>query len=281
MARETQSHAAYTNGGIRRMTTPTRDFISRTFEQTQAIHTDALIVIPTFNEAENIEPLVRETLSTTPGAEVLIVDDNSPDGTGEIGDRMAARLDGVHVLHRPGKGGIGSAYVDGFGWGLEQGYPTIVQMDADGSHQPGEVSRLLKALEIADVALGSRWVAGGRAENWPRHRALLSRGGNAYVRHALGLPLRDATGGFRAFRRDALERIELDGVSSRGYCFQVEVAHRAVEAGLSAVEVPIVFRERERGNSKMSFAIIAEAFLRVTGWIFTRRARRAFVATAS
>lgn len=267
------------------MTAMTRDLICTNFDHVQDRDTGikearALVVIPTFNEAENIEPLVRNTLAAAPGCDVLIVDDNSPDGTGEIADRLASRLDGVHVLHRPIKDGIGSAYVDGFGWALEQEYPAVVQMDADGSHQPHEVSRLLAVLEVADIAVGSRWVVGGRAENWPRRRALLSRGGNAYVRYALGLPLHDATGGFRAFRREALVRIGLDDVSSRGYCFQVDVVHRAAAAGMSAVEVPIVFREREHGRSKMSLAIIAEAFLRVTGWIFTRRARRTAYALA-
>jgi dolichol-phosphate mannosyltransferase len=239
-----------------------------------------LVVVPTYNEAENIEPLVMSTLKAAPDADLLIVDDNSPDGTGEIGARMANRLEAVHILHRPEKQGLGSAYVEGFNWALNRGYPAIVQMDADGSHGPDEVPKLLKALDLADVALGSRWVPGGRAENWPRRRALLSRSGNAYVRHALGLPLRDATGGFRAYRRRALEQLELEQVASKGYCFQVDVADRAVDAGMSAVEVPITFHERKRGRSKMSPAIIVEAFLRVTGWIFTRRARRAALGIA-
>jgi dolichol-phosphate mannosyltransferase len=240
-----------------------------------------VVVIPTYNEADNIQPIVERTLAAAPDVDVLIVDDNSPDGTGEIGDKLAELHDGVHVLHREGKQGLGVAYRAGFDWALERNYPAVVEMDADGSHQPEEVPRLLKGLEIADIALGSRWVPGGRAENWPRRRAMLSRGGNLYARRALGLQLRDATGGFRAFSRDALERLNHDGVDSRGYCFQVHMAHRAVDSGMSAVEVPILFRERERGVSKMSFAVIAEAMWRITVWAIALRWRQSRAAFAN
>ena len=240
----------------------------------QAHPVNAVVVIPTYNEAENIEPVVERTLAAAPEAEVLIVDDNSPDGTGDIGDKLAELHDEVHVLHRERKEGFGVAYRAGFGWALEHGYEVVVEMDADGSHQPEDLPRLLHGLEEADIAMGSRWVAGGRAENWPWHRSFLSRSANLYVRRALGLRLRDATGGFRAFRREALERLNREHVESRGYCFQVDLARRADEAGMRAVEVPIVFRERERGKSKMSVAVIVEALWRITAWAVVRRWQR-------
>jgi dolichol-phosphate mannosyltransferase len=241
----------------------------------------AVVVIPTYNEAENIRPIVERTLAAAPDADVLIVDDNSPDGTGEIGDQLAEVHGEVHVLHRDRKEGLGVAYRAGFDWALERDYQAVVEMDADGSHQPEEVPRLLEGLTVADIAMGSRWVPGGRAENWPWHRIVLSRVANFYARHALGLKLRDVTGGFRAFRRSALERLNPDSMDSRGYCFQVDMAQRAADAGMSAVEVPIVFRERERGGSKMSLAVILEAVWRVTQWAAVRRwhrSRRAHLA---
>lgn len=240
----------------------------------QAHSVNAVVVIPTYNEAENIEPVVERTLAAAPEAEVLIVDDNSPDGTGEIGDKLAELHDEVHVLHRDRKEGFGVAYRAGFDWALAHDYEAVVEMDADGSHQPEDVPRLLEELASADIAMGSRWVPGGRAENWPRRREFLSRAGNLYARRALGLNLRDVTGGFRAFRRKALERLDPDGIDSRGYCFQVDLARRADEAGLRAVEVPIVFREREHGRSKMSLAVILESMWRVTTWAVARRRRR-------
>lgn len=245
---------------------------------------DAVVVIPTYNEADNIEPIVERTLAAVPNADILIVDDNSPDGTGEIGDKLAEVHGEVHVLHRDHKQGFGAAYREAFDWALHHDYEAVVEMDADGSHQPEDVPRLLQSLDRADVALGSRWVPGGRAENWPRRRTFLSRGANLYARLALGLKLRDVTGGFRAFRREALERLHPDDLDSRGYCFQVDLAHRAAEAGMRSVEVPIVFRERERGQSKMSLAVIAEAVWRVTVWAFTlrlRQVRRLFATTRS
>jgi dolichol-phosphate mannosyltransferase len=213
---------------------------------------------------------VREAVPT---ADVLVVDDNSPDGTGDIADKLAAEDPHVHVLHRAGKTGLGAAYIAGFRWALERGYGTVVEMDADGSHRPEELPRLLGALASADAVLGSRYVPGGTVVNWPKPREILSRGGNIYVRLLLGLHLKDATGGYRAYRAATLERIGLDQVESQGYCFQVDLARRAVGAGLKVVEVPITFVERAHGSSKMSKAIVAEAFWRVGIWGLTGRRR--------
>ena len=229
-----------------------------------------LVVVPTYDERLNLEPVVRRVRAAVPSADVLVVDDASPDGTGEIADRLAAGDAQVHVLHRVGKQGLGSAYLAGFGWGLQRDYDVLVEMDADGSHQPEQLPDLLAALADADLVLGSRWVPGGSVVNWPRSRELLSRGGNTYVRVALGLGLRDATGGVRAFRREALDKLDLDAVASQGYCFQVDLARRAVSQGLRVVEVPIEFVEREHGVSKMSGAIVREALWRVTVWGLAR-----------
>jgi dolichol-phosphate mannosyltransferase len=197
---------------------------------------------------------------------VLVVDDSSPDGTGELADRLAAADEHINVLHRTGKEGLGAAYIAGFRWALDHGYDVMVEMDADGSHQPEELPRLLAALGGADLVLGARWVPGGRVVNWPRSREVLSRGGNIYTQLMLGVPLRDATGGFRAFRAATLEKIGLDDVDSRGYCFQIDLALRAIRHGLRVVEVPITFVERTHGTSKMSRNIVAEAMWRVTLW---------------
>jgi len=232
-----------------------------------------LVVVPTYDERLNLEPVVERVRRAVPTADVLVVDDASPDGTGEIADGLAAEDRQVHVLHRVGKQGLGSAYLSGFGWGLQRGYDVLVEMDADGSHQPEQLPDLLAALEDADLVLGSRWVPGGSVVNWPRSRELLSRGGNTYVRVALGLGLRDATGGFRAFRRETLDKLDLDAVASQGYCFQVDLARRAVSQGLRVVEVPIEFVEREHGVSKMSGAIVREALWRVTVWGLARPLR--------
>jgi dolichol-phosphate mannosyltransferase len=232
-----------------------------------------LVVVPTYDERLNLEPVVGRVRSAVPAADVLVVDDASPDGTGEIADRLAAEDDQVHVLHRVGKQGLGSAYLAGFGWGLQRGYDVLVEMDADGSHQPEQLPDLLAALADADLVLGSRWVSGGSVVNWPRSRELLSRGGNTYVRLMLGLGLRDATGGFRAFRRETLDKLDLDAVASQGYCFQVDLARRAVSQELRVVEVPIEFVEREHGVSKMSGAIVREALWRVTVWGLARPLR--------
>ena len=234
-----------------------------------------LVCIPTYNEAENIREIVARVRAATPEADVLVADDNSPDGTGAIADELAAADTQVHVLHRPGKEGLGAAYVAAFGWARERGYDVAVEMDADGSHQPEELPRLLAALRTADLVLGSRWVRGGEVRNWPRSRLLLSRGGNTYTRLALGLPLRDATGGYRAYRMAVLDALALDGIASQGYCFQVDLAWQAWRAGFRVVEVPITFVERERGQSKMSRAIVAEALWRVTWWALSSRRARA------
>jgi dolichol-phosphate mannosyltransferase len=225
-----------------------------------------LVIVPTYNEAPNLERVLMRLRSAVPEAQVLVADDDSPDGTGAIADRLAAEDHQVHVLHRPGKHGLGAAYIAGFGWGLERGYDVLIEMDADGSHRPEDLPRLLAALRRADLVLGSRWVPGGEVVNWPALRKLISRGGTTYARLALGLPLRDATGGFRAFRRATLEGLELETVSSQGYCFQIDLAARAVRRGWRVVEVPITFVEREHGASKMSRAIVTEALWRVTVW---------------
>lgn len=234
----------------------------------------ALVIIPTYNEAENIKPIVSRVRAAVPDAHVLVADDNSPDGTGKIADEVAAVDDQVHVLHRKGKEGLGAAYLAGFRWGIEHGYGVLVEMDADGSHQPEELPRLLTALKGADLVLGSRWVPGGRVVNWPKHREMLSRGGSTYSRVLLGVPIRDVTGGFRAFRAQTLERLGLEDVASQGYCFQVDLARRAVEAGYNVVEVPITFVERELGDSKMSRDIVVEALWRVTAWGVASRANK-------
>ncbi|MGW5851171.1 polyprenol monophosphomannose synthase [Streptomyces sp. NPDC055254] len=226
----------------------------------------ALVIIPTYNEAENIGLIVGRVRAAVPEAHILVADDNSPDGTGKLADELAAGDDHVHVLHRKGKEGLGAAYLAGFVWGLEGGYGVIVEMDADGSHQPEELPRLLTALAGADLVLGSRWVPGGRVVNWPKSREILSRGGSTYSRLMLDVPIRDVTGGYRAFRRETLEGLGLAEVASAGYCFQVDLARRAVQKGFRVVEVPITFVEREFGDSKMSKDIVVEALWRVTQW---------------
>jgi dolichol-phosphate mannosyltransferase len=207
-----------------------------------------------------------------PYAHVLVADDNSPDGTGAVADGLAAADARINVLHRPGKAGLGAAYIAGFRWGIARGYDVLVEMDADGSHRPEDLPRLLAGLETgADLVLGSRWVPGGSVVNWPASRRLISRGGTLYAKLALGIPIRDATGGYRAFRRATLEGLDLDGVASQGYCFQIDLAWRAVRRGFTVVEVPITFVERELGTSKMSRAIVVEALWRVTVWGFQHR----------
>jgi dolichol-phosphate mannosyltransferase len=225
-----------------------------------------LVVIPTYNERDNLEPLLSRLHEVAPAAHVLVVDDASPDGTGELADKLAAADERVRVLHRPGKAGLGAAYLAGFAEGLQGSYEVVVEMDADGSHAPEDLPTLLTALGDADLVIGSRYVPGGRVVNWPTHRQWLSRGGNLYSRLALGVPIRDITGGYRAFRREVLEELALGDVASQGYCFQVDMAWRAVQAGFRVREVPITFTERERGSSKMSQTIVAEALWRVTRW---------------
>ncbi len=234
-----------------------------------------LVIIPTYNELENLPRIIRRVREALPQVHVLVADDASPDGTGTLADELARLDEQVHVLHRPGKQGLGAAYLEGFTWGGEHGFDVLVEMDADGSHQPEQLGLLLERVAAgADLAIGSRWVSGGAVVNWPRHRMLLSQGGNLYTRLALGIDVRDATGGFRAFRRTALERMHLDDVESQGYCFQVDLTWRAAQSGLRIEEVPITFVERECGTSKMSQAIVAEALWRVTQWGVRRRLNR-------
>jgi dolichol-phosphate mannosyltransferase len=229
------------------------------------------LVLPTYNEAGNIEAFVAAAQAKLPaGARILIVDDNSPDGTGEIADRLAAADERVSVLHRARKEGLGPAYVAGFRLALEQGAGHVVEMDSDFSHDPAYLPRLLEVGQRADVALGSRYVDGGGVSDWSALRQAISKGGSAYARLVLGVDVRDLTGGFKCFRREALEAIDLDTIQSRGYAFQVEMTYRAVQRGFSVVEVPIVFRERRAGASKMGLAIVAEAIWRVPLLRFSR-----------
>lgn len=231
-----------------------------------------VMVMPTYNEADNLPDTVARILRAVPEAHVLVVDDDSPDGTGEIADALAARDDRISVLHRREKEGLGAAYLHAFEVALDAGFEVIGEIDADGSHQPEDLPRLLAALDTADLVIGSRWVPGGEVVNWPRTRRLLSRGGNAYTRLLLGLSVRDATAGYRLFRRQTLEAIDLAEVRSQGYVFQVDLAHRVLSAGLRVVEVPIRFVERERGESKMDAAVAMESLRRITGWGAQERA---------
>ncbi|MCZ2404059.1 polyprenol monophosphomannose synthase [Paenarthrobacter sp. Z7-10] len=234
-----------------------------------------LTIIPTYNEIESLPITLRRLREAVPASDVLIADDNSPDGTGALADEFAARDSAVHVLHRAGKEGLGAAYIAGFRWGLNAGYDVLVEMDADGSHQPEQLGTLLSAVESgADLVLGSRWVAGGKVVNWPLRRKLLSRGGSFYSRLLLGVPIRDITGGYRAFRRSTLEALDLDKVDSVGYGFQVDMLWRVAQLGLKIVEVPITFVERELGASKMSGNIVQEAIISVTRWGLTARAKK-------
>jgi dolichol-phosphate mannosyltransferase len=224
----------------------------------------AWLVLPTYNEAANIEAVVEAVLAKLPASsKVLIVDDNSPDGTGEIAERLSAADEWVEVLRRPRKEGLGPAYVAGFKHALEGGASLVLEMDADFSHDPAYIPRLLEAADRADLVIGSRYVEGGGVSDWSALRRAISRGGSAYARMVLGLDVRDLTGGFKCFRREVLETIDLDTVESRGYAFQVELSYRAIENGFRVVEVPIVFRERRAGSSKMGGAIVAEAIWRV------------------
>ncbi|GGE97769.1 polyprenol monophosphomannose synthase [Mycetocola zhadangensis] len=228
---------------------------------------ETLVVIPTYNERENVAAIVARVRAATPDVHILVVDDNSPDGTGAIADGLAASDSSLFVLHRAGKNGLGMAYGEAFRWALARGYERIVEMDADGSHAPEQLPSLLRAADAgADVVLGSRWISGGGVENWPKYRELLSRGGSAYARLVLGLPQRDVTGGYRVFTASALSSIRLENVHSQGYGFQVDMLFHAQRAGLTIVEVPITFVEREFGVSKMTGGIVAEAMLRVTLW---------------
>jgi glycosyltransferase involved in cell wall biosynthesis len=233
-----------------------------------------LVVVPTYNERDNLEIIADRLHAAVPSADLLVVDDASPDGTGQLADRLAEQHDWLHVLHREGKAGLGAAYVAGFRWAAEKDYDVVVEMDADGSHAPEQLPRLLAGLENADLVLGSRYVPGGEVVNWPKSRELLSRGGNLYTRLLLRLPLQDATGGYRAYRRSVLDALPLGEISSQGYCFQVDLAWQTWRQGHRVVEVPITFVERERGESKMSRKIVAEALWRVTLWGLRSRRRQ-------
>lgn len=230
-----------------------------------------LVIIPTYNEVQALPIILDRVRAAVPSADILVVDDNSPDGTGSQAQQRSDLDQQIHVMHRLGKDGLGAAYLSGFAWGLQQGFDVIVEMDADGSHQPEQLPLLLEALIDADLVLGSRWVPGGGTQNWSRGREILSRGGNTYTRLMLGINISDATGGYRAFRADALRKLNLNEVASQGYCFQVDLAWRASQRGLVVKEVPIIFVEREIGTSKMSRKIVTEALWRVTLWGAERR----------
>jgi dolichol-phosphate mannosyltransferase len=234
-----------------------------------------LVVVPTYNEAENLEPVAGRLRAAVPEADLLVVDDGSPDGTGDIADRLAAADPSVHVLHRTEKAGLGAAYIAGFRWALADGYDVVVEMDSDGSHAPEELPRLLTALGEADLVIGSRWVPGGQIRNWPLYRQIISIGGSTYARVLLRFPVRDSTSGYRAFRRQVLEELKLDEVASQGYCFQIDLAWKTWRSGFRVREVPITFTEREVGRSKMSRAIVVEALWRVAAWALTSRSRSA------
>lgn len=233
----------------------------------------SLIIIPTYNEAANLEPLVRSLRAHAADADILVVDDASPDGTGEIADRLA-QDPAIHVLHRAGKEGLGVAYCAGFAWGLQRPeYDWFVEMDADGSHRPAELRRLRNAAYAADLVIGSRWVPGGRVLDWPWTRQVISKAGTAYARVMLRLPVHDATAGYRVLSRRALEAASLETVASHGYCFQIDLTRRIHDAGLPILEVPVTFVERRHGASKMTTGIVAEALWRVTVWGLERRFR--------
>jgi dolichol-phosphate mannosyltransferase len=236
--------------------------------------TSLVVVIPTYNEWDNLEPIVGRVHAEVPSADILVVDDASPDGTGQLADRLAEAEPRIRVMHRGGKDGLGAAYLAGFAWALSRGYDVVVQMDADGSHPPERLPAMLTALADADVVLGSRYVRGGSVVNWPRHRELLSRGGNLYSRMSLGVRIKDITAGYRIFRTSVLKELTLGEVNSQGYCFQIDMAWRAVRAGFRVREIPITFTERERGDSKMSGSIVREALWRVTCWGLASRLGR-------
>jgi dolichol-phosphate mannosyltransferase len=230
-----------------------------------------LVIVPTYNERESLPVIISGIRQAESDVHILIADDNSPDGTGEVADRLSSSDNSVHVLHRSAKAGLGAAYLDAFNWAKSNGYDVVVEMDADGSHRPQDLTKILDALTNNDVVLGSRWIKDGRVVNWAKSREVLSRGGNLYTRMWLGIPIHDATGGFRAYRMSALAVMNTDQVESQGYCFQVDMAWRAVKANLRVAEVPIIFVERELGESKMDGSIVKEALWRVTQWGIEKR----------
>lgn len=228
---------------------------------------DTLILVPTYNEIDSLAPLVARVREAVPLAEVLIIDDASPDGTGDLADRLADSDPAVRVLHRSGKGGLGTAYLAGFSVGIERGFEYLVEIDADGSHDPASLPAMLQvARDGADLVIGSRWVTGGSVQNWPKSRLAISRLGNAYARWVLRSTIRDITAGFRVYRTSALESLDLARISSQGYCFQVELAWRLERTGFQTAEHPITFVERVMGRSKMHIGIVVEALIRVTAW---------------
>lgn len=234
-----------------------------------------LTIIPTYNEKENLPMVVERLRAAVPACDVLVVDDSSPDGTGDLADSMAEKDYQIKVLHRTVKDGLGGAYLAGFAWGLEAGYDVLIEMDADCSHQPEQLPLLLRAIEQgADLAIGSRYVPGGKTKNWPAHRQILSRGANIYTRLILGTKIKDITAGYRAYKSGALKGLNLEGIDSKGYVFQVDLAWRSEQAGLKIVEVPITFVEREIGSSKMDGNIILDSMTKVTRWGLTARAER-------
>lgn len=236
-----------------------------------------LVIMPTYNEAENLHQSVTELFRYNDHVDLLIVDDNSPDGTGKLADELTAQSERIHVLHRAGKGGLGPAYLAGFAWGTENGYQRLIEMDADGSHRSQDLPKLLAVADDAELVIGSRWIPGGRVINWPLHRKLISRIGNLYVNLMLGAGIKDMTAGFRVYKAEFLNRLDLESVSAFGYSFQVEMAWRTVKAGGRVVEVPITFIERTQGKSKMTTGIVIEALRLVTKWgiarVFTRNSK--------
>lgn len=231
-----------------------------------------LTVVPTYNEIDALPTTIGRLRAAVPESEVLIVDDNSPDGTGGLADQMSAEDSAIHVLHRTAKNGLGGAYIAGFTWGLQRDYEAFVELDADGSHQPEQLPDLLVAIEGADLVIGSRWVPGGSVVNWPLHREIISRAGSFYSRTMLGLSVRDITAGFRVFRRSTLEDIDLESIESVGYGFQVDMTFRVARQGKTIEEVPITFVERTLGESKMNSGIVVEAVASVTKWGLVARA---------
>ena len=233
------------------------------------------VLIPTYNGRENLPLIVARVRECVPDVDVVVLDDNSPDGTGQVADELAAADPKVTVIHRQGKEGLGAAYLAGFRWALDQGYDAVVEMDADGSHRPEDLPAMLEAAKDADLVIGSRYVRGGTVVNWPLSRKAISMGGNLYIRVILGMPVNDATAGYRVYRAGTLRRIGLDDVESAGYVFQTDLTVRTVRAGLRVVEVPITFIEREIGESKMDGDVVKESMRRITGWGLEHRRQQA------
>ena len=233
---------------------------------------DALVIVPTYNERESLEAVLDRIVASSPGIDVLVVDDKSPDGTGSIADNYASQNPRVHVLHRDRKAGLGPAYIAGFRWAFDRGYEWVVEIDADGSHDPAVIPTLLGIARgvTADLVVGSRWVTGGRVDGWSVARQVISRAGNSYARLALRSRIMDMTAGFRVIRVEKLRDVHLETIASSGYCFQIEIADRIESVGGTIIEHPITFVERESGTSKMHLGIVVEALARITGWGVSR-----------